>query len=63
MTSFRESGDNLSRPKIREISSPGMIHVLWIVPGRSYITELVRQTVIQLQTQTSNKSFQTELFR
>jgi hypothetical protein len=61
MASFSESYDELSRSKSQEISLQGVI--LSILPGRSYVTKLVRQLGIQLQTRIFNRSSQTELCR
>jgi len=61
MASFSERADELSLSKSQEISLPGVM--LSVLQGRSYTTKLDRQVVIQLQTQTFNKSFQTERCR
>ena len=61
MASFSVRAYELSLSKSQEISLPGVI--LSVVPGRSYIAELDRQVVIQLQTRTFNKNFQTERCR
>jgi len=61
MVSFSERTDELSLTKSQEISF--LVVMLSVVPGRSYITKLDRQVVIQLQTRIFNKSFQTERCR